>query len=787
MPLSFTRDIGDVTAEMCAHAFYGTLPHEKAAESAPAEIQLLGTPFGKGSETIEDEEQQAIPDLRKRMRDELRDTWVNGKKRFVETLVRQREDVPSEEVATAFLESYEGFDCATKTWKGLPVNPEKEDSAVYEALETHLNAILGSFGRASRLVVRTDRKPMRHCQGSRGGKDVLTMPDILMLGHGPAMTKYTSIQEPYAYSQCVAPIEAKIQRQVDHKEDRLQLAVYARECFVQQPNRRYVYALLITEETVRLYQFDRAGAMYSSEYKLGEDAVTFVQIVLAISTMNEYDLGLDDRIFWRDNTCYFDPSRTGLTRYRVLNPDTPFQRCAIRGRGTTCWHVEDQEDKDQFLAKFAWRTEERYPEWKHLMKVQESGLRHVGTIGKLKGQRIGTISESRYGIPLLAEEVKKRRPEVSDRVGYWISQPYYGPSLEYFDSVPNFLRAMYDVVLGSKELYSIGIIHRDISIQNALLDTRAESPDYGILIDLDMAVSLDRTTSGVKTDIKTGTRAFQSLKVLSGEKGYHTYLDELESVFWAFSYIACSYESPGVPKKPTPSFLMQWRSANVSIATLAKQNFLENKNSWDHIAPGMGTAVPMLFDQLQDFFLAVTEGVRAKLRSKTKAGKARDDQKRQIEQRRRQQAQAVAVEQPLALPELSEDERRECRCSRWLDETVLKHYKRVLDEIAYAVEVAENPRPSEETDDSGDGDGSEADTGRLGLGADDDGQVQADPATQEQDRRWYLNDVDGVSGGSLESQYAGSSKRGASGDLEASSLERGKKRPKSFHPRSLGG
>ena len=97
-------------------------------------------------------------------------------------------------------------------------------------------------------------------------------------------------------------------------------------------------------------------------------------------------------------------------------------------------------------------------------------------------------------------------------------------------------------------------------------------PDRGVIIDLDMAIELDRTSSLFDTDFKTvsrllcllcrfevychlqGTRAFQSLNVLHSyelehESTPHSYMDDLESFFYILCWICCGYDGPGKRSK----------------------------------------------------------------------------------------------------------------------------------------------------------------------------------------------------------------------------------------------
>ncbi|TFK48625.1 hypothetical protein OE88DRAFT_1634374 [Heliocybe sulcata] len=393
------------------------------------------------------------------------------------------------------------------------------------------------------------------------------------------------------------------------KKHQLQLASYAQEVFVQQPTRRFVYGLLVSEQTIQLYQFDRGGVIYSSKYDIRDDAETFVQIFLAVATEDETALGLGRHIFWApDGKCYFDPEGKMNRVYTVVTPEKPFQRAAIRGRGTTCWRVEDNQKK-QFLLKFAWRTIGRMKESVFLKAAKEKNLQHVGWMERSK--TIETLYCLRSYMPLVATNRKGDRFPVPDRAHHWLLEPWYGPRLDRFESPLELLEGFYDAITASKELLSIGILHRDISINNIVLDRRPDTDTSAKLIDMDMAIRLDRTGSGVKTDVRTGTRAFQSLKVLEGI-GQHDHLDELEFCFWLFCYIIFTYDAPGKLKKNPPLSIRRFHASR-SEAIDAKRHVLRDTEIHEAISDGMGPATAVLFLKLQSFFSKVTEATRKEI------------------------------------------------------------------------------------------------------------------------------------------------------------------------------
>jgi serine/threonine protein kinase len=101
---------------------------------------------------------------------------------------------------------------------------------------------------------------------------------------------------------------------------------------------------------------------------------------------------------------------------------------------------------------------------------------------------------------------------------------------------------MEDCVEGHQSLHKAGLLHRDISINNLMINEDGNNPSWpAFLIDLDLAIQEQREgTSGAKG--KTGTRAFMAIGALLGEQ--HSFMHDLESFFWVLFWICIHYNGP---------------------------------------------------------------------------------------------------------------------------------------------------------------------------------------------------------------------------------------------------
>ncbi len=69
-----------------------------------------------------------------------------------------------------------------------------------------------------------------------------------------------------------------------------------------------------------------------------------------------------------------------------------------------------------------------------------------------------------------------------------------------------------------------------------------EQEDKGFLIDFDLAIkTADIGASGAPS--KTGTKVFMAIRALLGED--HTFMDDLEAIFWTLFWICIHWNGPG--------------------------------------------------------------------------------------------------------------------------------------------------------------------------------------------------------------------------------------------------
>ncbi|KAI0421007.1 hypothetical protein F5X98DRAFT_331176 [Xylaria grammica] len=431
----------------------------------------------------------------------------------------------------------------------------------------------------------------------------------------------------YDWSHILIPGELKRNPQDDTKA-RLDLGRYVKEIFTNQPTRRFVLAFTLCGHWMRLWEFDRLGAIASTKFNIHNEGQLFVLTILGFLWMDGQSLGFDPTVIKSDHQQYIDIERDGATERLII--DSRMRRTpGVVGRATTCWKAHPEGDKTMPLViKDSWQFPEREDEGELLKEATEQGVKNVAryyshttvcigdneddiqghvrkgldvTKASNYGQeRLGRSSQlrvsstgvkraaSQVGAPLppgkrsrsgsvsrsgSASPTKPNSQPLPNRVHRRIILRDYGKPIYKASSRVALLKALEGCIEGHKSLYEAGILHRDISINNLMINEDHENPSWpSFLIDLDLAIKTDRLqASGAKE--KTGTRAFMAIGVLSGD--YHSYMDDLESFYWVLLWVCIHYNGKGQNRKV--AVFDEWNTIDTEVLIQRKQGTLSKK------------------------------------------------------------------------------------------------------------------------------------------------------------------------------------------------------------------
>ncbi|KAG6309660.1 hypothetical protein E4U44_006569 [Claviceps purpurea] len=177
--------------------------------------------------------------------------------------------------------------------------------------------------------------------------------------------------------------------------------------------------------------------------------------------------------------------------------------------------------------------------------------------------RTDSATEPRIELPNESRNRVHRRVIVQD----------YGKAIYKASSRQAVLACLEGCIKGHQSLYEAGILHRDISINNLMINEESETnmscPHF--LIDLDHAIKIDPNVLPNKRT-KIGTRAFMAIDLLNGMEE-HSFSHDLESFFWVLYWICIHYGKSGTDSQISPR-LDRWNYMDDSLLSAHKANVL---------------------------------------------------------------------------------------------------------------------------------------------------------------------------------------------------------------------
>ena len=500
---------------------------------------------------------------------------------------------------TAFSKCAEGGDpLFSGRWTGWPADAKESDVLAWIVdLIPRLEAFAGD--RNSTLPHRRKllAQPKTPLLGSTGKRCM----DIGFV-NSDATYKPDAADSKYRWSHVLVAGELKSNPRADIASIAwIDLARYAREVLAAQDTRRFVLGFTLCGSLMRVWEFDRLGGIASEQFDINneEGGLQFVTTILGFLRMNEEMLGFDPTIITTGGQKYIEIERDGQTECLIIDEVMKRAKC-IAGRATTCWKAHRKDDpQTPLVIKDSWQYSDRDEEGELLQEATEKGVINVAryyhheTV-RVRGAKDDVRSSVRQALDVTkAENYRPGRPMQPSRMrassgprrGRSSSTGVKRPSSDVGVSLPPtkrscstspiklgmdglsnrihrrvilrdhgkliynassrvaLLAAMERCIQGHESLYNAGFLHRDISINNLMINEDEENPSWAaFLIDLDLAIRDQRgAASGAKG--RTGTRAFMAIGALLGQ--YHSFMHDLESFFWVLFWICIHYNGPG--------------------------------------------------------------------------------------------------------------------------------------------------------------------------------------------------------------------------------------------------
>ncbi|KAH6646842.1 hypothetical protein BKA67DRAFT_525584 [Truncatella angustata] len=475
-------------------------------------------------------------------------------------------------------------------WKGWPEDANQDDVLNWFAnFCEKLSEFAGSYDLTRTYQRRPLAKPNEPIDGSTAKRKM----DI-----GFARNPDANTTSRCHWSQILVPGELKSNLSADKPSEAwLDLGRYAREVLAAQDNRRYVLGFTICGSAMRLWEFDRLGGIASDQFDVHKDALRFIRAILGFLWMSEEHLGFDPTIVTVGDKRYLEIMRDGIQERLVIDRVMRRAPC-IAGRATTCWKAHREgEARTPLVIKDSWQYTEREEEGELLQNATDKGVVSIARyyhhetvqvagkdddiqlnvrkgldISKAENYRPGRLtmplstavagasrkchstmdrkrssSQTNASLPpnkrsRSASPAKKDIRMPVNRVHRRVIVRDYGKPIYQASSRTALLAALEGCVQGHESLLDAGFLHRDISVNNLVINEDDSNPSLAsFLIDFDLAIEETRTgASGAQG--KTGTRAFMAIGALLGEQ--HSFMHDLESFFWVLLWICIHYPGP---------------------------------------------------------------------------------------------------------------------------------------------------------------------------------------------------------------------------------------------------
>ncbi|KAM5350178.1 hypothetical protein ACJ41O_006683 [Fusarium nematophilum] len=520
-------------------------------------------------------------------------------------------------------------------WRGWPKDAKQDDVLSWFA---DFCEKLAAFAEEKKLIPTRQRRPLAKPNEPIDGSVGKRKMDVGFV-KDPEARKDSRCH----WSQILVPGELKSNRSADKASEAwLDLGRYAREVLAAQDTRRFVLGFTICGSLMRVWAFDRLGGIASEQFDINEDGPQFVFTILGFLWMNEEELGFDPTIMTANQARFIEINRNGSTERIVIDEVMQRARC-IAGRATTAWkaHLEGCPEVP-LVIKDSWQYPERDEEGDLLREVTARDVVNVaryyhhetvqvrGTDDDIRSNirrglditraanyrperwlppssvtadasrkgRSSSIaskkrSSSHTGAPpppskrsCSTSPTKASSHALPNRVHRRVILRDYGRPIYKASSRAALLAALGGCIKGLESLYKANILHRDISVNNAMINEDGGNPSWPwFLIDLDLAIREPRDgVSGAKG--KTGTRAFMAIGVLLGEQ--HSFMHDLESFFWVLFWICIHYNGPN-ESRVVPRF-DKWNFADTEELAISKTGVISNEGDFLRIIDGNFTS-----------------------------------------------------------------------------------------------------------------------------------------------------------------------------------------------------
>jgi hypothetical protein len=431
------------------------------------------------------------------------------------------------------------------------------------------------------------------------------------------------VSQPFTWSNHIEHILVPLKLKKNKSQARdadIDLAKYVYEIFEAQPTRSSVVGLTLCGTFMRLWQFDRSGAIGSELLDIKEtkeNLFKFLNLILLFLTSNKRVLGFDSTFTESyGQNCTDTPQSLKVQINAKSNPqdlviDRPnsplFRASGICGRGTTCWRAHLLGDVNQeFVIKDSWQPLDRKAEGDMLCEVTEKNVPHMVRYHhhedvEVANQRVDIESHVRAGINFNSgtafqttnAPLNRQQPNgFTNRVHRRLILKDVGQPISTVNSPVHLLEAFEGCIKGHQALLNAGYLHRDVSINNIMIDKQSNDPDRkSFLIDLDVAIAYPILKEEERFT-RTGTKIFMSISLLR-KQNPHDFVDDLESFFWVMIWVCIHYPKENRQESSAP--ITAWQDISLHhLADIKQLHLNEPARLTTHFTPRYKNFKPLV-------------------------------------------------------------------------------------------------------------------------------------------------------------------------------------------------